>query len=503
MIIIYGTIFIFYIILFFISISQKKKKIYNREIAFGNPFGEMAAYVYRKLYSYNLFRSGKAQNHLEMLHPGTSSGEKKKQNNSCGSYADKFYIHKIGLVLLLVFIGNVFATGLCLSSRSKGILTDGKYIQRNTYGNGSIEAELQAEIEAGEKESGQEFHITVNERKYEKAVIERLAKETAALLPELMLKQNIAAEEVRSDLNLIQKIKGYPFKISWDSDNYELIYTDGTVNSELTEENGKVVSLTATLSYDNYKEEHVFAVRVCPLAYTEEELLKRKIYEVLGKQEELFKEEEYMELPAVVDGTSIRWKEKKEDNSGYFLLLMCIGGISAYFLKDKDLHKKAEQRNYQMLLDYPAVISKLTLYMGAGMTIRNAFYKAALNYKKEKEQSVLRERDIRYVYEEMLVTCHEINSGISETTAYENFGKRCRLPQYTKLSNILLQNLKKGSNSILAALRQEAVNAFEERKNTARKLGEEAGTKLLLPMMIMLGIVMVLIIIPAYFSFSM
>ena len=54
----------------------------------------------------------------------------------------------------------------------------------------------------------------------------------------------------------------------------------------------------------------------------------------------------------------------------------------------------------------------------------------------------------------------------------------------------------------MEAHRQEAGNAFEERKNMARRLGEEAGTKLLLPMMMMLGIVMMLIIIPAYFSFS-
>ena len=46
------------------------------------------------------------------------------------------------------------------------------------------------------------------------------------------------------------------------------------------------------------------------------------------------------------------------------------------------------------------------------------------------------------------------------------------------------------------------LSAFEKQKNMARKLGEEAGTKLLLPMMLMLGIVMVLIIVPAYFSFS-
>ena len=72
-----------------------------------------------------------------------------------------------------------------------------------------------------------------------------------------------------------------------------------------------------------------------------------------------------------------------------------------------------------------------------------------------------------------------------------------------KFSTLLSQNIRKGSNDLLYVLRQEADNAFVERKNVAKKLGEEAGTKLLLPMMMMLCIVMVIIMIPAYFSFMM
>ena len=36
-------------------------------------------------------------------------------------------------------------------------------------------------------------------------------------------------------------------------------------------------------------------------------------------------------------------------------------------------------------------------------------------------------------------------------------------------------------------LEQEATASFTERKNNARKLGEKAGTKLLFPMLLMLG----------------
>ena len=42
---------------------------------------------------------------------------------------------------------------------------------------------------------------------------------------------------------------------------------------------------------------------------------------------------------------------------------------------------------------------------------------------------------------------------------------------------------------------------FEERKKQARKLGEEAGTKLLFPMILQLGIVMIIVIAPALLGF--
>jgi hypothetical protein len=46
------------------------------------------------------------------------------------------------------------------------------------------------------------------------------------------------------------------------------------------------------------------------------------------------------------------------------------------------------------------------------------------------------------------------------------------------------------------------MEAFEERKETAKRLGEEAGTKLLIPMMIMLVLVLVIIMVPAFQAFK-
>ncbi|NBI91283.1 secretion protein F [Lachnospiraceae bacterium] len=491
MIIIYAIVLIIYFMLFLLVMGKKPPSTENG--GRGGIFYKAADYIYGFCRKRRMLRQEDAKRSFQVLCP--EIGEKREREER---YLRQYYIGKIRFLLLFVFIGNLLAICLFISSRMEGMLEEGRYIRRNGYGEGNREMGLQVQVEGEAGEIQEEYRIVVEEQNYEEAVIKQMAKEISPLLPNVIKGGNPSLEKVRDDLNLVRGLEGYPFQIDWESDDYSLVYSDGCVTNEAVGKEGKIVNLTAVLTYGDYREEHIFPICIYPPEYTEEEIQKKKIYELLVYQEEKERCMEKMELPDSVDGKELVWSQKKEDSSISIFLLISIGAVAIYLLQDKKLKEKVEQRNRQMLLDYPQLISKLVLYMGAGMTIRNAFQKVASNYRKEKRAK----KDFRYVYEEMLLICHELDSGISEAAAYEHFGKRCRLPQYTKLSNILVQNLKKGSNGILDALRQEAKTAFEERKNVARKLGEEAGTKLLLPMMLMLGIVMVLIIVPAYLSFS-
>ena len=65
-----------------------------------------------------------------------------------------------------------------------------------------------------------------------------------------------------------------------------------------------------------------------------------------------------------------------------------------------------------------------------------------------------------------------------------------------------MSEYKKGkySFSLAPALVLVGKEIVEERKNQVKKLGEEAGTKLLLPMFLMLAVVLVIVIIPAFLS---
>ena len=94
-----------------------------------------------------------------------------------------------------------------------------------------------------------------------------------------------------------------------------------------------------------------------------------------------------------------------------------------------------------------------------------------------------------------------MEKGISELEAYEHLGSRTDAVKYKTLATLLTQNLRKGSRELVNLLEQEAADAFEERKKQARILGEEAGTKLLFPMILMLGVVMAILMVPAFVQF--
>ncbi len=484
MIYIYSAILAAYLVLFFLSLGES-----------GNPFQRMAARIYRKQHERQRKMTGGRRNWKRAFH-ARQLGEKLKTLQpgiAVEKQVREHYLSLYTLLLMVVFVGDLFCLAAWFSAHSAARLIDGGYLPRNACGEGDVEVELKAEIPGVQEEI---FDYLLAERKLTEDELEKSYAEAAALLPDAVLNGNACLEDVQKDLKLVSDLQGYPFQIGWESSAYSLVNTDGTVhNEELA--GGEVVILTAKFRYEDWFRELQIPVQVNPAVYTPEEALRMRMEELLREREEGSRSAEVMELPDQIGTQPVIWSEIIEDGSGYFLILVMLAAGVLYWGKAKELEQKLEARKRQLLLDYPEIVNKLALYMGAGMTVRNAFLKMGEDYKKQKE-----ERE-KYVYEEILMTCYELQSGRSETDAYAHFGKRCQVQSYMKLSALLSQNIRKGSNDLLRILRQEADNAFAERKNQAKKLGEEAGTKLLIPMMMMLCVVMVIIMIPAYFSFTL
>ena len=108
----------------------------------------------------------------------------------------------------------------------------------------------------------------------------------------------------------------------------------------------------------------------------------------------------------------------------------------------------------------------------------------------------------RAVYEEMLRTEQDLEKGVPERRAYTEFAHRCGPRCYLKLVSVLDQNLRTGDGRLESALEVEMQEAFEQRKNTARRLGEEAGTKLMAPLILSLITVMIIVAVPAMLTLA-
>lgn len=156
-----------------------------------------------------------------------------------------------------------------------------------------------------------------------------------------------------------------------------------------------------------------------------------------------------------------------------------------------------KKRSQELLNDYPEIVSKLLLLHESGLTIQNAFAVILKDYKS-KNTAV----SMHYAYLEIERTINKIQSGFSESGAYAEFGQRCHLHVYIKLGTLLEQNIKKGSSDLHDALNQEVRESFSMHQNHILQSGQKAGTKLLLPMILILVVVMLIIIIPAFLSMN-
>lgn len=402
---------------------------------------------------------------------------------------------KITMALKLGVAGIVMAI-LCVGNQMMNDdLIEKKYLERQEIGGGEREVVLDAEI--GE-EMIEDVMIVVGEQKLSDTEKREIMNEVVKSLPQVILAENKGFDCVKSPLNLVTQWYVPGVEIVWGSSNYGIVKDDGSLGEEEISKQGTEVILTAEIAIDDLYKAEKYIVTVFPEEKSEHMTMKELLLSSVEQKERDSITEKYLELPDSLQGKSIIWREKEE--TSWILILGFPIGLSliAIWGKDQEIHKQYKARTKQLLLEYSEFVSKLQLFIGSGMSTRNAFVRLADDYKKRRERGGKR----RFVYEEVMMTVRRLENGMSEAEAYDYFSKRCNLPCYKKLFSIILQNEKKGMDGLMESLSVETKNAFEERKQEVKRLGEEAGTKLLLPMMMMMGVVLMIIVVPAYFSFG-
>ena len=402
-----------------------------------------------------------------------------------------------GIYFLIIMISGIFGVMVCLGNTEPEMMqTNG--IERPEPGSDALEKDYVLAVE--DLSIREPYRVTVENRHLTKKELEELFTQAAEELERTFLDRNESLDCITHNVVLADRVMDGRVAVSWSFDDYKAVNLSGELQEEGLTEQGTLVHVTATLEYEEAQTEVLFSMMVYPPQKTVEEQFHALLAQELQTRN-TYTDAVFM-LPQKVQGHTLVWT-KRQQKKHYTVLLIGLCAIAGVAVgRKEDIRKEKERRDQRLLADYPQMLSQMALLLGAGMTVSHAWERMVISYENRCAEHGGKLLEIP-VYEEMRITYHQMKDGLGERLAYEQFGDRIGLQVYRRLATLLVQNLRKGTAGLSKLLEKEMQNAYDAQESDAKKRGEELQTKLLLPMMLMLGLVIVIIMIPAIISFGM
>ena len=299
-----------------------------------------------------------------------------------------------------------------------------------------------------------------------------------------MFREGESREKVLTGVNIPSSLPENPVNISFSTSESGVLLENGDINFDLVKEK-QLLTVKLLAAYEGKEAERNVDITVFPKLLTEEERIRLAVKDEMDR---LLAggENEIIEIPGEVEGHGVKVFIPKEEITGSvtgFTLLLIICLFVSFNENNK---KKIKDREEELKNGYTEFVGRFVILLGAGLSVSAVWKKLEAGFASNKSLS-----------EEIRLTLWETANGKTEREAYENFGKRIGGTQYAKFVSVITQSLKLGSGQLLARLEAESEAAMFERRNRAKVMGEVADTKLLLPMMLQLVLIMLIIMVPA------
>lgn len=198
-----------------------------------------------------------------------------------------------------------------------------------------------------------------------------------------------------------------------------------------------------------------------------------------------------VKLPdSLASGEKISWEvEDKSGSNG--IAIMAVTVLTAFCIYKKRFSVLEQQRRLQresVMRQLPEFVNRLVLLLNAGLVLTSAFEKSV------EESFVEDSKGDDYFYgklREIYVLCTTTNASMH--VEFRKMAKESGIRELMRVSNIISDNIRKGVE-LTGKLQAESELLWISRKKSCEEKGRLAETKLTLPLMIFL---MVLIIITA------
>ena len=395
----------------------------------------------------------------------------------------------LGLSIALTVLAGLYAKmrDLRVTSISRPDATQTKEVELDAYEEG--------------KEEPVRLNLKVNPKSYSAEEAGKILDETAERLEEIIKGENESLSEVRHKLNLGSSLTEYGISAEWMSSDFQTLGYDGTVyNSELEEGQTKEADLLARLSLGDEKREKTLHIKVAAPLLSTGEKDKARLMDAVNIAQDAAAQEGSFTLPDEVDGRGVTFTLPENTRTPLIFLFLGVVGAAAVVVGErKKKEKQQKERTEALLKDYAGITSKLSLFFGAGMTVYSACEKIIKGYTVEKEK---RPGTSKPAYECLSDSMNLIENGASEPEGYRGFGDKCGIREYKKLGAYLSDHVRKGTGDLGRLLREETRESFLTRKALVKSKAQEAGTRMLFPMVLMLGVVMAIVLIPSMMSFT-
>lgn len=367
-----------------------------------------------------------------------------------------------------------------------------KRLKRPEAGTSSDEVEMTAR--SGDKEEKVSVNVSERELSDEGAreSIEKAVKE----LKKDYLGENEDSKRVYRDLNLKSKYAG-TVTAEWEFSPTGIFDSDGEIKNSAYDAPTDV-AVRCLLSCQEESRLVEMTVTVIPVPADADIGFDYYLDQALVEADEEDRRAEYVTLPQTLNGEKITFSEKKGDDGLKLVVLMAaLLGLYIFYTtyKQKDLDKK---RQKEISLDYPKMVSQLSMYIGAGFSVKAAFVQVGNAYIVGRGRG----HPERPAFEEVLRMNRKIRDGEDEESAYNGLGDVLMDKGFRKLTLLLTQSMRKGNKDLRDQLEQEERESYDKRRMDARIAGEEASLKLLIPMMGLLGVIFIVLMVPAFMQMS-
>ena len=396
-------------------------------------------------------------------------------------FSDKL---KYWLIVIAGFILFILCSTFLNNTKLSG------YIERPYVDEDDTEVKIEVE---GLLEGSQKIEIPVSKRVYSNEEVKEAMKKGMDEILKILPGENTSLQNITTDLNPVSELSDLGLSLKWDFGDGDIIDIQGKVDNENLSESVDI-DIGATLSYESYEESYVIPARIMPKPMSADESLIKRFKDYISVADKKSAGESGFYLPESFEGKKLVYHLEDSMNFHLIWIMGIIVAILLYLREKNNDRQKLEKKKRELLKDYPDIVSKLIVFIGAGLSVRQSWEGIVKDYESENKEK-------RYAYEEMAKSLARLKTGPQENVVYKEFGRSCLLRQYMKLASLLEQNRKSGISTLSTLLGMESQSAWEERLNLAKREGEELNTKLLLPLFMMLLIVMMMIIVPALLIF--